>query len=103
MTEGDAIRRRYGPLLAPVEPMTTPADVPVVDVAEFGTPAELSERCGQLVLHWTRSDIETFVELDEGTTYRYRTGSAAPTVDAAPIEADEAEFIDEDEFPPLSR
>jgi hypothetical protein len=100
MSEGAAIRRRYAPLLASVEPMTTPADVPVVDVAEFATLAKLSERCGQLVLHWTRSNIETFVVLDEGTTYRYRTGSGAPTeAVTTPDEAGDAEFIDEGDFP----
>lgn len=58
---------------------------------------------GQLVvLHWTRSDIETFVVLDVGTTYRYRTGSAGPP-DAAGSDdahgADEAELVDDDDFP----
>jgi len=75
--------------------------VPVVDVAEFATLAKLSERCGQLVLHWTRSNIETFVVLDEGTTYRYRTGSGAPTEAPTADNADGVTLLDEAEFPTI--
>jgi hypothetical protein len=39
------------------------------------------------VLHWTRSDIETFVVQDDAATYRYRTqpvvATVASTADAA--------------------
>ena len=66
------ITQRYGPLLATVEPIATPPNVPVIEVTEFATLAKLAERCGQLVMHWSRSDVETFVILDEGTTYRFR-------------------------------
>jgi signal peptidase I len=74
-SEGTRIRRRYAPLLASVHPITTPTDRPVIEVAEFATLAKLAERCGQLILHWSRSNTATFIVLDEGTTYRYRTGS----------------------------
>jgi signal peptidase I len=77
-SEGVAIQRRYGPLLIEVEPMPTPAHRPVVDVTEFATLARLAERYGLLVLHWTRSRIETYLVQDEGTTYRYRTITAHP-------------------------
>jgi len=63
-------------LLATVEPIATRSNVPVIEVTEFATLAKLAERCGQLVMHWSRSDVETFVILDEGTTYRFRTCSA---------------------------
>ena len=55
--------------------MTAPPGQPVVDVTEFAMLAQLTERYGLLVLHWTRSGVETFVVQDEGTTYRYRTGT----------------------------
>ncbi|MDT0262069.1 DUF5305 family protein [Jatrophihabitans lederbergiae] len=71
-----AIRRRYAPLLAAVQPITTPPNSPVIEVNAFTTLATLAERCGQLVLHWSRSGMDTFLVLDEGTTYRYRTGAA---------------------------
>ncbi len=45
--------------------------------------ARLAERYGPLVLHWTRSDIETFIVQDDPTTYRYRT--QAGTTSAGPV------------------
>ncbi|MDT4948877.1 MAG: hypothetical protein QOJ37_1472 [Pseudonocardiales bacterium] len=75
LSEGAAIRRRYAPLLAPVHRISAPSNSPIVDVAEFASLAKLAERCGQLVLHWSRSAIDTFIVLDEGTTYRYRVAS----------------------------
>jgi hypothetical protein len=77
-SEGAAIRYRYGPLLASVQPISAPPDMPVVEVTEFATLAKLAERSGVPVLHWSRSDIETFIVRDEGTTYRYRTGAGTP-------------------------
>jgi signal peptidase I len=73
--ESAAIRRRYAPLLLPVHPMPTVAGRPVVDVTTFATLARLAERYGLLVLHWTRSAVDTFIVQDENTTYRYRTGT----------------------------
>jgi hypothetical protein len=32
------------------------------------------------VLHWSRSSVETFVVQDEGTTFRYRSGSNSAAV-----------------------
>jgi hypothetical protein len=75
VSEVTRILQRYAPILATVEPIATPPNVPVIEVTEFSTLAKLAERCGQLVLHWSRSDVETFVILDEGTTYRYRTAA----------------------------
>jgi len=92
------ITQRYGPLLATVEPIATPQNVPVIEVTEFATLAKLAERCGQLVMHWSRSDVETFVILDEGTTYRYRTSSAGTPADdprtQEAIEADRAQDVE---------
>jgi hypothetical protein len=73
-TEGAKIRRRYAPLLAAVQPVTAPPHLPLIEVTEFATLAKLAERCGLLVLHWSRSHVDTFIVLDEGTTYRYRAG-----------------------------
>jgi len=93
------ITQRYGPLLATVEPIATPPNVPVIEVTEFATLAKLAERCGQLVMHWSRSDVETFVILDEGTTYRYRTSSAStPTDEARMQESPDADRADDVEF-----
>jgi hypothetical protein len=75
--EGREIRSRYGSLLVAVQPMVTPASRPVVDVTEFTTLARIAERYGLLVLHWTRSGVDTFVVQDEGTTYRYRANADA--------------------------
>lgn len=74
-SEGARIRRRYAPLLVAVQPVPNPAGRPVVDVVDFAILAKLAERYGLLVLHWSRSGIETFVVQDDSTTYRYRTGS----------------------------
>ena len=73
-----AIRRRYSSMLVPVRPVTTAPGSPVIDVATFAALVRLAERYGLLVLHWTRSGIETFIVQDEGNTYRYRTGAQDP-------------------------
>ncbi|MHA7294311.1 S24 family peptidase [Arthrobacter sp. HLT1-21] len=80
--EGAAIRRRYSALLVRVHPMPAPQGRPVIDVTTFATLAKLAERYGLLVLHWARSDVETFVVQDESTTYRYRTNTETSPTDA---------------------
>lgn len=80
--EAAAIRRRYAALLVRVHPMPTPHARPIIDVTTFPTLAKLAERYGLLVLHWSRSGVETFVVQDENITYRYRAGS-----DPVPAEA----------------
>lgn len=92
--EAAQILRRHRALLIRVHPMPAPAGRPVIDVTEFATLAKLAERYGLLVLHWSRSDVETFVVQDESTTYRYRPGvgvlsvdqPAAETTDLAPVD-----------------
>lgn len=81
--EASAIRRRYADLLLHVEPVTSPAGRPVVDVAEFAALARLAERYGLLVMHWTRSNVVTYVVHDDGITYRYRTGTGPRHTSAA--------------------
>ena len=76
-SEGARIRSRYGPLMVPVEPMTTLPGRPVVTVTDITTLVKLAERYRLLVLHWERSGIETFVVQDENTTYCFRTGAVA--------------------------
>ncbi|HKU11694.1 MAG TPA: signal peptidase I [Sinomonas sp.] len=76
--EAAAFRRRHSSMLVAVRPITTAPGRPVIDVASFADLARLAERYGLLVLHWTRSGIETFVVQDEGTTYRYRIGAQDP-------------------------
>lgn len=87
MGEAEAIRRRYGSMLAKVQPMPIPAGHRVIDVTTFPTLAKLADRYGLLVLHWARSEVETFIVQDENTTYRYRAGSEAPTECGARIPA----------------
>ena len=88
-SEGARIRRRYAPQLVSVQPMPAPPGRPMVDVADFATLARLAERYELLVLHWARSDVETFVVQDEGTTYRYLTnasGASNPSAQDALVE-----------------
>jgi hypothetical protein len=88
--EAAGIRRRYAALLVPVHPMPAPPGSPVIDVTEFATLARLAERLGLFVLHWTRSEVETFVVQDQGMTYRYRTSTGKPSdpdTGSAPVEA----------------
>jgi signal peptidase I len=73
-SEAAVIKRRYATMLLQVEPMTSPPGRPVVDVTDFPALARLAERYGLLVMHWTRSNVETFIVHDDGITYRYRTG-----------------------------
>jgi signal peptidase I len=64
--------RKYRGLLLEVEPIISPPGRPVVDVADFAALAKLAERYGVLVMHWTRSHVQTFVVHDDGIIYRYR-------------------------------
>jgi signal peptidase I len=77
-SESDRICRRYAPLLLLVEPMPLPAGRPTVDVTDFATLVKLAERYGLLVLHWSRSDVHTFLVQDEGASYRYRIWATRP-------------------------
>lgn len=79
LDEAAVIRRRYASILVRVHPMTAPQGRPVIDVTSFATLAKLAERYGLLVLHWTRSGVETFIVQDESTTYRYRAGATTAT------------------------
>lgn len=87
-SEGAAIRRQHANLLVRVEPMPTPRGRPVIDVSEFTTLVKLAERYGLLVLHWSRSDVETFVVQDESTTYRYRAAAHPDQEVQQPTEED---------------
>lgn len=93
-TETDVIRRRHGHLVVEVQPVAAPRGRPVVDVVDFATLAKLAERYELLVLHWSRSDVETFVVQDEGTTYRYRTGSGLGQLLAEPAALGRAPLAD---------
>lgn len=82
--EAAAIRRRYAALLVRVHPMPAPQGRPVIDVTAFSTLAKLAERYGLLVLHWSRSGVETFIVQDENITYRYRAGAEHAPADPQP-------------------
>jgi signal peptidase I len=82
-TEATRIRRRYPALLVAVAPMPHPQGRPVIEVADFATLARLAERYGLLVLHWSRSGVDTFVVQDDATTYRFRTGTVPASSDPA--------------------
>jgi signal peptidase I len=82
--EGTVIRRRYGPLLVRIHPLAMPPGRPVLDVTAITTLATLAERYGLSILHWSRSGIETFIVLDEGSTYRYRTALPIANLCAEP-------------------
>jgi signal peptidase I len=71
--EGAHIRRRYRPLLVRVHPVPASPGRPVIDVTSFAELARLAERYGLLVLHWSSSDVETFIVHDDAGTFRYRT------------------------------
>lgn len=73
--EGAAIERRYASILLHIEPVPSPPGRPMVDVVDFHALAKLAERYGLLVMHWTRSNVDTFIVQDDGITYRYRTGA----------------------------
>lgn len=72
------IRRRYDSLLVRVRPIPRPSGRPVIDVTAFATLAKLAERYGLLILHWSHSDVETFIVQDEGSIYRYTAGVQTP-------------------------
>ena len=75
VAESERIRRKYGQLILPVLPVAVPPGRPIIDVPDLESLAKLAERYGLMVLHWSRSDVDTYVVQDEGTTYRYRIGS----------------------------
>ena len=67
-----AKQRRYGSLIIDVDPILHPPGRPVIDVPDFAALVKLAERYGLLLMHWSRSGIDTYVVQDEGTTYRFR-------------------------------
>jgi signal peptidase I len=71
--EAALIRRKHGHLLIEIEPSPTTPGRPLVDVTRFATLATLAERYGLLILHWSRSGVDTYLVQDQGATYRYRT------------------------------
>jgi signal peptidase I len=73
--EGALIRRKHAHLLIEVEPISTLAGRPTVEVAAFATLTKLTERYGLLILHWSRSGVDTYLVQDQSVTYRYRTGN----------------------------
>lgn len=81
-TEAAAIRRRHSQRLVEVQPMPAPPGRPVVDVVDFAALVRLAERYEMLIMHWSRSGVDTFAIQDQGTTYRYRTGNGV--TDARP-------------------
>jgi hypothetical protein len=76
VAESERIRRRYGALILPVLPMALAPGRPVVDVPGIDALVTLAERYGLLVLTWSRGGVDTYVVQDEGTTFRYRSGTA---------------------------
>lgn len=79
VAEAERIRARHKALLLPVLPIALAPGRPVVDVPTMDALATLAERYGLLVLHWSRSGVDTYVVQDEGTTYRYRSGTGVST------------------------
>jgi signal peptidase I len=73
--EGALIRRKYAHLLVDVEPSSTVAGRPLVDVTRFATLTKVAERYGLLILHWSRSGVDTYLVQDQSATYRYRVGN----------------------------
>ncbi|MDQ1629102.1 MAG: hypothetical protein QOI54_2846 [Actinomycetota bacterium] len=86
LAESERIRRQHGQLLLSVQPVAAAPGRPVVDVSEFPMLVRLAERYGLLVLHWSRSGVDTYIVQDEGVTYRYSTrapqGESSATVSA---------------------
>lgn len=82
------IHRRFPQLLVAVEPMVSPPGKPVVNVDDFQALVRLAERYGQLVLHWSRNEVETFVVRDEGITYRYRTAAESSDAETQLVNVD---------------
>jgi signal peptidase I len=76
--EAISVKKRHPELLVAVAPMPVGSGRPVVDVAAMSTLVKLAERYGLLILHWSRSGIETFIIQDQNTTYRYRTVEVEP-------------------------
>ncbi|HEX8496107.1 MAG TPA: signal peptidase I, partial [Actinomycetales bacterium] len=90
-SEGAGIRRRYKPILIQVQPMPMPAGRPVIDVNDFATLSKLAQRYGLLVLHWSRSGVETFIVQDDSTTFRYRAGIGTVDIEAETIASSSAQ------------
>lgn len=85
VAEAERIQARYGQLILPVLPIALQPGRPVVDVPDVASLARLAERYGLLVLQWSRSGVDTYIVQDEGSTFRYRTGTRGDrTEESAP-------------------
>jgi hypothetical protein len=82
--EAVAVPRKYRGLLLEVEPIISPPGRPIVDVADFDALAKLAQRYGLLVMHWTRSHVQTFVVHDDGIIYRFRVDGTVRTTSPPP-------------------
>jgi signal peptidase I len=71
--DGAWLRRRHGQLLVEVAPVPMPLDRVYVDVRSAATLARIAERYGAMILHWTRSDVQTFLVQDQDVTFRFRS------------------------------
>lgn len=81
--EDELIRRKNGTLLVEVQPLEAPADHPVVYVTGFDTLVRLAERYHLLIMYWSGDGSTTYTVHDDGTAFRYTTGTAAPAAPAA--------------------
>jgi hypothetical protein len=63
---------KYRGQLLEIEPITSPPRRLVIEVADLDALAKLAQRYGVLVMHWTRSHVQTFVVHDDGIIYRHR-------------------------------
>ena len=75
VAESERIRAKHGQLILQVMPIALQPGRPVVDLPDVDSLVRLAERYGLLVLHWSRGGVDTYVVQDEGTTFRYRTGT----------------------------
>jgi signal peptidase I len=71
------IKARYRHLIVPIAGGAYDPARPPIDVASIDALAQLAERSERLILHHLGDGIDTYLVDDEGTLYRYCTGSAA--------------------------
>lgn len=127
VAEAERVRQQHGSLLLTVLPVAFPPGRPVIDVPDVAALVRLAERYGLLVLHWSRSGVDTYVVQDESTTFRYRAQpavtsdgpdvgdpetvtehedvqiarTAAELLTSAPLDVDPAAVVDVDSFQAL--
>jgi signal peptidase I len=81
--EAEQIRAKFGRFIIPVERMSQQPGIPVIDVPDIGSLAQIAEHYDRSILHEVSDEGEAFWVIDESGQFRYALGAPAAHAEAA--------------------